>query len=297
VLHGADYDVTTLKRDFGFSFAGLFDTGVAARYLGFPEVGLQAVLLRELGVTVTKESQTADWSRRPLPPAQETYAVGDVLHLIPLWQKLVEQLREVGRLAWVLEECEAIAALEPARSGRDPDAWQKVKNVRRLTRRQQAALRELWAWREAIAMETDIPSFKLASTDALVELATQAPKGPAQAVAVRGLSPRLRSRGNEIMQAVARAGALPDAELPVMPVSPRAVVSDDAKRRNDLLRTWRATEATRLGLDVSVVLPNRLIDKLAEAGPRTAADLASVPGLRQWRLETFGAAWLELLNR
>jgi ribonuclease D len=296
VLHGADYDVTTLKRDFGFSFAGIFDTGIAARFLGFPEVGLQAVLLRELGVAVTKESQTADWSRRPLPPAQEAYAAGDVLHLIPLWEKLVPQLQAVGRLGWVLEECDAIAALEPARRGRDPEAWQKVKNVRRLSRRQQAALRELWLWRDGIAEQTDIPAFKLASTEALVELATKPPKTAAEAAAARGLSPRLRSRGGEIVAALERAAALPESGLPTLPVAPRVVVSEETKKRVDALRTWRAAEAAKLGIDISIVLPNRLVDKLAEAAPRTAAALADVPGLRRWRMETFGEDWIKLLK-
>ena len=78
VLHGADYDVTTLKRDFGFSFASLFDTMLAARLLGKSELGLVAVARDELGVTLTKTNQKDDWSRRPLTPQQEAYALADV---------------------------------------------------------------------------------------------------------------------------------------------------------------------------------------------------------------------------
>jgi ribonuclease D len=70
VLHGADYDVTTLKRDFGLSFAALFDTMIAARLLGRSEIGLAAVARDELGVSLSKGNQKDDWSRRPLAPAQ-----------------------------------------------------------------------------------------------------------------------------------------------------------------------------------------------------------------------------------
>jgi hypothetical protein len=84
VLHGADYDVTTLKRDFGYSFASLFDTMIAARLLGRSEIGLAAVARDELGVALSKDSQKDDWSRRPLTPRQEAYALADVVHLVEL---------------------------------------------------------------------------------------------------------------------------------------------------------------------------------------------------------------------
>ena len=103
VLHGADYDVTTLKRDFGFSFAALFDTMIAARLLGRAELGLVAVARDELGVTLTKTNQKDDWSRRPLTPQQEAYALADVTHLIALRDRLAERLAAVSRLEWLRE--------------------------------------------------------------------------------------------------------------------------------------------------------------------------------------------------
>ena len=95
VLHGADYDVTTLKRDFGFRFASLFDTMIAARLLGRSELGLVAVARDELGVTLTKTNQKDDWSRRPLTPQQEAYALADVVHLVALRERLAERLAAV----------------------------------------------------------------------------------------------------------------------------------------------------------------------------------------------------------
>ena len=123
VLHGADYDVTTLKRDFGFSFASIFDTMIAARLLGRSEIGLAAVARDELGATLTKTNQKDDWSRRPLTPEQEAYALADVLHLVALRERLEAKLVAAGRLDWMAEECEAVAALEPAARKRDPEAY------------------------------------------------------------------------------------------------------------------------------------------------------------------------------
>ena len=292
VFHGADYDVTTMKRDFSFGFANLFDTMIAARFLGMPEIGLQAVLKAEMGVELTKDSQKDDWSRRPLTPRQEVYALEDVRHLLELQRRLAERLRQVGRLDWVLEESEAVAALEPARRRKDPEGWLKVKGARQLSPRRQAVLRELHGWRESVAEATDVPAFKIVSPETLLALAERQPLTVAELRQVRGVLPRLGQHTSAILEATARGSTLDDGLLPRPVPSPRPIVSTETRRRIDALRAWRATEAARLELDVSIVLPQRLLDRVAEARPRDPAALGAVDGLRRWRVETFGDALL-----
>jgi ribonuclease D len=290
VLHGADYDVTTLKRDFAFTFANVFDTMVASRVLGRPEIGLQALLRTEFGITLVKDSQKDDWSRRPLTETQEAYALADVAHLIPLHDRLVAALGEVGRLEWVREECAAVAALEPARRGRDADAWQKIKGARRLSRRQQGVLQAVFAWREAMADRTDVPAFKIVSSETLLDLAERHPATLEELRAVKGLSPRVQREAGTLLDAITHAWALPEDALPRVAVPPRPVVSEATRRRIDALRTWRTAEAKKLALDVSVVLPQRLLERVAEVAPRAPSDLDAVEGLRRWRRDTFGEA-------
>jgi ribonuclease D len=291
VFHGADYDVTTLKRDFGFTIGGLFDTMIAARFLGLPEIGLMALAKAELGVALTKESQKDDWSVRPLTPAQESYALSDVLHLLVLRQRLVERLREAGRLAWVEEECAAVATLPAARREHDPEAWQRVKGARRLPARGLAVLREVFAWREALAEATDVPAFKLMGSETLLAIAATPPTSVEEVHRLRGLTGRARGQAGALRAAVARALALPEAALPRLAPAPRPpFVPEVVRRRIDALRTWRTAEALRLKLDVSVVLPQRLLERVAEAGPAQPADLVAIEGFRRWRTEAFGAA-------
>ena len=297
VLHGADYDVTTLKRDFGFRFACLFDTMIAARFLGRPQIGLQALAQAELGVALSKESQRDDWSRRPLSPTQEQYALADVAHLLVLQARLAGELRQLGRLSWVEEESDAVAALEPARRGRDPEAYRNVKGMRRLSRREQAVLREIHGWRESLAETTDVPAFKLFSSEALIETAQRAPRTAAELAQVRGLSPRVRSRGEELLAAIGRALELPEAELPrLSPPPPRPVLSEAVRKRIESLRAWRTKAAAGLAVDVSVVLPQRLLERLAQAAPRDVAALGEIEGLRRWRVQAFGAELIAALG-
>lgn len=296
VLHGADYDVTSLKRDFGFTILRVFDTMLASRFLGLPEVGLQAVLRNELGVELSKSSQKDDWSMRPLTSLQERYALDDVRHLLALYERLSDTLRAQGRLAWVEEESAAVAALEPARRGRDPDGWLRIKGSRRLSPRQQAVLREMHEWRESLAEATDVPAFRIVSPQALLALAQTPPREERQVERMPGLPRMAKQRAKELVAAAERAAALPDDRLPRVPRERPPVVPPAMKRRVDALRAWRTEAAKRLAVDVSVVLPQRLLDKVAEAAPRDASGLARVEGLRRWRVSELGAEMLAVLR-
>jgi len=289
VLHGADYDVTTLKRDFGFRFEGLFDTMIAARFLGVAAFGLQALLQAELGVELSKSSQKDDWSRRPLTPTQEAYALADVAHLLPLHDRLVEKLRAAGRLEWVREECDAVAALEPARRRDGPDAYQRIKGAKALAPRSLALLRELHAWREGQAAATDTPAFRIISSEALLALAQACPRTQEDVKRVRGVPARVRSNAASLLEAVRRGEDVAEDQLPSFPRGERPRVPEAVRRRVERLRTWRAREAQSLGLDVAIVLPQRLLDRVAEQPPRAPEDLAAIDGIRRWRVEALGA--------
>ncbi len=288
VLHGADYDVSTLKRDFGFSFAGLFDTMLAARFLGRAELGLAAVARAELGVELTKGGQKDDWSRRPLTARQEQYALADVQHLGELHDRLRAALEQAGRLAWVLEECDAVASVPAARRRKSDDAYLDIKGATRLPPRALAVLRELFAWRENRAEVTNIPPFKIAQNELLLALAVAAPTTPAALAQVPGAR-HLTRDVPALLEGIARAQALPEAELPRAPApshGPR--MSDAVRRRIEALRALRTKVAKRLELDISVVLPQRLIDRIAEVAPKTLDALAEIDGVRRWRTEILG---------
>jgi ribonuclease D len=297
VLHGADHDVTTLKRDFGFAFPNMGDTMLAARFLGRTEIGLLACVRDELGATLSKAHQKDDWSARPLRPEQEQYALKDVVHLLDLEDRFAARLRELGRQEWWAEESEAVAAMPPARRGPEPDAWMRIKGAGKLPPRALAVLREAWNWREELARRRDVPPFKIVGNELLLELATNPPGSRDDLRRHRGVLPRLQAEVGAMLAGVERALALPEAELPRFPRQPRVVVSEATERRIDALRGWRQRRSAELGLpDVSVLLPQRLLEKVAEANPADAPGLEAVEGLRRWRVAAFGDELLGALR-
>ena len=297
VLHGGEYDLSLLKRDHGFEFEAVFDTQIAARFCGIAEPGLQSLLERELGVGHSKSRavQRSDWSRRPLSDAQLQYAAEDVRHLLALRDRLLRRLGALGREAWVREECEALARA-PGGVHREPAEARRAKGARELDGRQRAVLRELFRLREEWAREADLPLFKVAGDDALLSLALR-PPGDAEALRrARGLSWHIRERrAAEVLEAIRRGTSGPEEAAGPAPVF-RSRPPREAFRRMDRLKAWRAEAAAKLGLDPGLLLPQRLIDRIALDAPSTPEAMASVPGLRRWRAETFGTELLKALQ-
>src|SRR5437016_5522096 len=166
-LHAGDNDLVQLKRR-GFGFAALFDTSIAARFLGAKALGLDVLLGTYLGVELPPSRQRDDWSRRPLSEAQRRYAEADVLHLFALRRRLTEELVRVGRLAWVEEECVALAAQPVVERVVNPNAFAGLKGARDLPPRNLGILRELYELREQLARAIDRPPFKILGEETLV---------------------------------------------------------------------------------------------------------------------------------
>jgi ribonuclease D len=296
ILHAGDNDLVHLKRRYGLTFASVFDTAIAARFLGGKALGLDVLLATYLGVALPPSRQKDDWSRRPLDAAQLTYAAADVQHLFALRARLTEELARVGRLAWVEEECAALAAQAAPERPVDPDAWLGVKGARDLPPRGLAVLRELFALREQLARTADRPPFKILGEDTLLRIAQTLPPDTATLGTIAGVTPRVLGRwGTALLSAVQRGLALAEADLPVVPRRPRSVITGAMSRRIDKLRRWRTVAVERIGLEPGVVLPNRLITAVAAAAPRTLDELGAVEGVRRWRVETLGSELLAAL--
>jgi ribonuclease D len=298
LVHAGDNDLSHLKRRYGFAFRSIFDTAIAARFLGGKALGLDTLLETWLGVTLPPSRQRDDWSARPLSPAQLDYAAADVRHLFALKTRLTEELRAIGRLPWVEEECAALAAQIVPERAPDPDAWMYVKGARELPPRSLAALRELYELRESLARAADRPPFKILSEDILLEIGRTLPADREALATVRGVTPRVIGRwGGALLGAVQRALAADEAALPEWPRRPRPSIPGAVSRRVEALRKWRAAATERIGLEPGVLLPNRLITVIAEAAPRSVEALAALDGVRRWRVEQFGSELVAALER
>lgn len=297
VLHGAAYDLASMKRDFAFEIRGLFDTMVAAQFLGLPEVGLAALLKGILGIESGESRQKDDWAVRPLSAAQEHYAAEDVRHLFMLRARLMDSLAARGRAGWVEEECQALEGTAAADRVFHPDDCLAIKGVRLLDRRGLAILRELFVAREAWAHERGRPPFKVLGNETLLRVAAARPETRDALARIPGCTPTVVARyGDGVLHAVARGLAALATDLPILgrPAKPR--LAPAVERRIAALLAWRADAAPRVGLDPGLLLPRRLIEPLAQRAPADLPALETVEGMRRWRVAEFGAEILAALS-
>jgi len=296
VFHDADYDLRLLHQDYGWQTVNIFDTRVAAQLLGLKAFGLAALLERYFGVKLDKKHQRADWSLRPLTPGMLDYAAQDTRYLLDLRDRLKEELHATGRWSWAAEE---FARLDGTRWDDESDglAWMRIKGARDLTRRELALFRELVQWRDSVAKILDRATFRVVGNEALLTAAHDAPRTREALAAIRGM-PRgiVDSRANDVLAAIERGLAEPDANLPRFPKAPRWERDPDFDGRAARLKAIRDAAASRLSLDPGVLFSRERLEAVARANPRTADDLLRVNDVRRWQVDVLGADFLNALG-
>ncbi len=301
VFHDAEFDILLLGRSHGFRLAGLFDTRVAAAVLGSTNPGLANVLEARFGVTLDKSMQRSDWSKRPLSPKQLDYARMDTRFLPRLYEELLAEAEEAGRLEIVESECRRLEALEPAEEAAiHPNAFVKVKGARDLDPVGRAVLRELFLMRDEAARAADRPPFRVLGNATLIELARRRPRSTRELTAIKGFTPRVASKlGARTHEAIQRGlQAEPLKRMPDPPRKEGAVDMDEATQElHERLKRWRKAAAEKLGLESAYLVNRHLLARLALERPADEAALGTIEGIQPWQLRDHGGRILEVVRQ
>jgi ribonuclease D len=286
VAHAADQDLTIIERLCGAPPSSVFDTQVAAGFLGMGSPSLAVLVERTLGVRLAKGDRLTDWTARPLRDEQKRYAASDVEHLLALRAALEEQLVEEGRLEWALDECETRRARDRTR----PDVstvWWKIKGARQLRGRARGVAQEVAAWRERTAQHLDLPPRFVLSDLALAAAVQRAPHTREELSAIRGIEGRHLRNGaaDEILRAVEVGAALEGNDLR-LPETDR--VDRSLQPAVTVMGAWLAQRADELRLDPSVLATRADIARFLDDG---SGRLAS-----GWRADLVGQPLRRLLT-
>ncbi len=296
VFHDADYDLRLLHQDYGWRVTNIFDTRVAAQLLGIKAFGLAALLDSYFGVKLDKKHQRADWSMRPLTADMLDYAAQDTMHLLGLRERLRSSLEQKGRWSWAQEEFNRLEGTQ-WQAEEDGSSFLRLKGARDLSRRELALLRELVAWRDGVAKGLDRSTFRVVTNDVLLELSRRSPRTMEDLRSIKGIGRGiLENRGGEILEAVARGRAIPDADLPRFPKAPRWERDPHFDERVARLKRVRDEAAADLDLDPGVLCARDRLEAVARAKPRHIDEVREIPELRGWQIELLGPAFVKSLR-
>lgn len=297
IFHDADFDLRILDRDLGLRIVNLFDTQIAAAFVGAPSLGLGAVVEQFLGISLPKAYQRADWAERPLSEGMREYAATDTAHLPALREALLERLEAMGRLEWAEEEFVRREATRWTPPDPADEPYLRVKGTRDLSPRGLAILREIYSWREDVGKERDQATFRVLSNQGMIEIGLKAPTTVAELGAISGVSSGMvERRGRDLLAAVRRGLAVPEDELPRFTPARRWERDLEIEDRSERLRQARNRVASRLELDPGFMISRAVLDEVARKAPTSAAELLEMPEIRRWQVEVLGPDLLDALQ-
>ena len=289
VFHAGRQDLEIFYHAMGKVPHPVFDTQLAAMVCGLgDQIGYENLLAQTIGVTVDKSSRFTDWSRRPLTDKQLNYAMGDVTHLRPVYEKLAERMEKTGRAHWLDEEMAVLCA--PGTYKAEPeDAWRRIKGRGGKGKRYLAILIEVTAWREREAQRRDIPRNRMLRDEAIQEIASHAPQKTETLGHVRGISAKMAegSSGQAILKAIQDGIARPEHSLPARPERPERL-PPGLGPLTDLLKVLLKLNCEKQNVAARLVASGDDLERIA------ADDDADVRALKGWRREIFGEDALAL---
>jgi ribonuclease D len=301
IFHGADYDVVSLKRDFGFEIRNLFDTMITAQATGHERFSLGDLVHRYFGTKLNKRYQRHDWSSRPLLDAHLNYARNDTHFLPALRDLLMEQAEAADRTEMLQEEFELLEEREWTGRPFSPDDCMRVKGAGKLDDEARRVLRAVFSKREGIAEGKNRPPFKVWGNDALMLLAKGKPKSQAELREVLGEKHHIARRfAREVTEAV-RDGLADESPPPetfrnvtrTSPEVPPFTREDEALMAH--LKRWRNSYAAGEQLAPAMIVNNAVLKEVSALRPASLADLDKIEEMRRWQKREIGELLVELV--
>lgn len=295
VFHAAEYDLVLLKRQYGWVCENLFDTMWAARILGYARYGLANLLESFYKVKLDKRHQKANWSKRPLPSNQLTYAQMDTHFLLSLRDKFAVELEATGHMEEAQEIFSEQCHVQVNSSKFDPNSFWSINGVHDLKPRQQAIVKALHIYRDQLACQQNRPPFKIYDDRTIIELAKTEPQHIEDLPGIHGMSKgQIRRYGRKILRVISEAQRGP---APQKPRTNSRRPPDVIANRYERLRNWRKKRAQARGVESDVILSRDILWDLAWQNPKTSDDLEAIRSLGPWRREKYGDEILRILHR
>ncbi|HAJ05598.1 MAG TPA: ribonuclease D [Chloroflexi bacterium] len=293
VFHAAEYDLMGLWRDYGWKVTGLFDTMIAARFLGWNNLSLASILWEKYSVRVDKKFQLSNWAERPLIKEQLFYAQLDTRFLLDIRDSIIKEFVCQDQWLEIYEEFDRIARASCRKLlCKSPQDFWKISGARSLPSKNAAVLFEVYKYRDKIACRLDVPPFRILRDHVIMVIARECPTNKKQLGNIRDISARqVRLHYKGILEAVSRGLVAKHPDKPK-----RERVDQLTRDRYQSLKLWRKNRAINRGVSSDVIVAKEILWDLAVLNPVDYEGLKLVKDLGSWRRKTYGKDILRILQ-
>ena len=299
ILHGADYDLRMLWHRFRFSPRHVFDTMLAAKFLGESSLGYASLVQKYFGVTLPKDNQKSDWTVRPLPTDMCEYAIHDTFYLHELCAILGEKLLAQKKFGWLIETCDDLIEKARQQKPEDPDRW-RIPGSFRLAPKSLNLLKAVWMWREREAEKLDRPPYKVFGNELMLAIVRSAsysfpnvheeffPKLPRNFVG---------ERKADFFDMLERAMQIPENEWPEANHRARVPQVSPSGELIDKIKEWRNERASELNLEEAMLANRSQLIALATPVGETWEDRYEAAHLLNWQRSVWNGILFKNLTR
>lgn len=293
VLHAGRNDILEIDRDYERTINAMFDTQIAARFLGLDGNSLDFLLEDLVDVDPGKSFQKFDWTTRPLPDDKAEYAVADVRHLLEMRDILSERLETSGWLEPFRQQCTYVATMRHEPNPFDPEGWRRVRGADTLDAAGRRAICELYKWRHQMCREVNRAALHVFPDGALLHIARTRPTSKSELDTVRSLPEvTFDSFADDILRVIAESDSA-DTPPEKRPRTPRERPPRDVLSRHKRLKKWRNRTKDRLGIPGEFIATNANLMEIAKNPPSTLDELAAFDTVLPWHIDMFGEEMLD----
>ncbi|MGM0557055.1 MAG: ribonuclease D [Myxococcota bacterium] len=295
VFHAGRNDILEIDRDYARRVENLFDTQIAARFLGLDGNSLDFLLEDLVDVDPGKSFQKFDWTTRPLPDDKAEYATADVRHLLEMRDILLARLEQSGWLEPFHQQCEYVATMRHEPNPFDPEGWRGVRGVDSLDAAGRRAISELYTWRHQMCQEVNRAALHAFPDGALLHIARTRPSSKSELDTVRSLPAETFERyADDILEVITRSASVDDPPES-RAKKKRSRPSSEVYSRFKRLKKWRNKTWKSLDIPSEFVATNANLMEIAKNPPSTLEELADFDTVLPWHIEMFGQEMLDCM--
>ncbi|PFG46005.1 ribonuclease D [Vibrio sp. ES.051] len=287
VLHACGEDLEVFQNAFGCTPFPMVDTQLMAAFLGHGlSTGFATLVDEYLGVELDKSESRTDWMARPLTQKQLDYAAADVHYLLPLYEKLLDNVTEAGWWDAVQQESDLLVS-KRIREINEENAYLDIKGAWQLKPSELAVLKPLATWRYREAIKRDLALNFIFKEGDLLTVArlglTSFKTMEAEDIDVRAIN----RHGARIAAIVKQARQTPVDEYP--PKIERLMDCTGYKQVFKNMKDIVKMASQKSGLATEFLASKKQINQLISWAWKKERDPEIVPDLMKgWRLELLG---------